>query len=34
MPLFACIVSFMLGWIAYKVADMYDKKREKEAQNE
>ena len=24
MLLFACIVSFMLGWIAHKVADMYD----------
>lgn len=30
MTLFACIISFMLGWIVHKVADMYDRKREKE----
>ena len=31
MTAFACIVCFMLGWIAHKAADMYDKKMEKEA---
>lgn len=30
MTVFYLIVSFMLGWIAHKVADMYDRKREKE----
>lgn len=30
MTVFACIVCFMLGWITHKVADMYDRKREKE----
>lgn len=34
MTVFALIVSFMLGWIAHKVADMYDRKREKEEQND
>jgi hypothetical protein len=24
----------MLGWITYKIADMYDRKREKEYQND
>lgn len=30
MILFACIISFILGWIAYKAADMYDRKREED----
>jgi hypothetical protein len=30
MTVFACIISFILGWIAYKATDMYDRKREKE----
>ena len=30
MTVFACIISFILGWLAYKAADMYDRKREKE----
>ena len=30
MTVFAGIVCFMLGWITHKVADMYDRKREKE----
>lgn len=34
MTLFACIISFILGWIAHKAADMYDRRREKEAQDD
>lgn len=30
MTVFAFIISFMLGWIAHKAADMCDRKREKE----
>lgn len=30
MILFALIVSFMLGWIAHKLADMCDRKREED----
>lgn len=30
MTVFDCIVCFMLGWIAHKASDMYDRKREKE----
>jgi hypothetical protein len=33
MTLFVCIVSFMLGWIAYKAADMYDRKRDTEVES-
>jgi hypothetical protein len=34
MTVFACIICFMLGWIAHKAADMYDRKREKRYQND
>lgn len=34
MTMFAYIVSFMLGWLAHKATDMYDRKREKEEQND
>lgn len=34
MTVFACIISFILGWIAYKAVDMYDRKRERRYQND
>lgn len=30
MTAYACIVCFILGWLAHKAADMYDRKREEE----